>query len=427
MTCGSVGRVLLAWVGPACDPRPAAFPAGQMTRADDPAARPPRLPVLGWATFTGPRRSNLPCILDRPDIELTGSGRAAIAIALRDLAVRPGDEVLVPTYHCPTMIAPVVATGARPLFYPIDATGAPRLDAVANMLRSSARAIIVVHYFGLPQRMTAIRRFCDEQRIALIEDCAHALFGQSDNRPVGSIGDYAIASLTKFLPTTDGGCLIGRRRSVSPSVRPKPAVDELRSVANALEIGARNRRLSGLNGLLTAGFDLAQTLRPKARRNGDRAAAREDAMTSGGNPVAEFAPDSKVWHRASMWARFVARHAHRERIVALRRRNYDNLAAQLADLPGARVLWPKLPQFAAPYVFPLWVDEPAKRYQAVRRAGIPVFRWDDVWPGVPTLAGDHGTEWAAHIFQLGCHQDLGLDDLRAMADTLREIFSSVDQ
>ena len=150
-------------------------------------------------------------------------------------------------------------------------------------------------------------------------------------------------------------------------------------------------------------------------------------MTSATSPVAEFAPDSKVWHRASMWARFIARHARRERIVALRRRNYQYLAAQLADVPGTRVLWPELPQFAAPYVFPLWADQPAKSYQAVRRAGIPVFRWDDVWPGVPTLPGDLGAQWADHVFQLGCHQDLGLDDLGAMADTLREIFSSVDQ
>jgi dTDP-4-amino-4,6-dideoxygalactose transaminase len=90
------------------------------------------------------------------------------------------------------------------------------------MSLSGVRAIVVVHYFGLPQPMTAIRRFCDERTITLIEDCAHALFGKADDQPVGSIGDYAIASLTKFLPTSDGGCLVGKRRSASSSVRRKP-------------------------------------------------------------------------------------------------------------------------------------------------------------------------------------------------------------
>src|SRR6188472_4335877 len=83
----------------------------------------PRLPLFGWASFTGPKRSGTPCIVDRSDIVFTRSGQAAIGLALRDLAVGPGDRVLVPTYHCPTMIAPVAALGAQPLFFPLDAAG----------------------------------------------------------------------------------------------------------------------------------------------------------------------------------------------------------------------------------------------------------------------------------------------------------------
>jgi hypothetical protein len=84
-----------------------------------------------------------------------------------------------------------------------------------------------------------------------------------------------------------------------------------------------------------------------------------------------------------------------------------------------------LPESAVPYVFPLWVDSPAQSYQRVRSSGIPVFRWDDTWDDVPVIPGDSGAEWAVHVFQLGCHQDLDLDDLDFMADTLRQIFSSV--
>jgi hypothetical protein len=87
---------------------------------------------------------------------------------------------------------------------------------------------------------------------------------------------------------------------------------------------------------------------------------------------------------------------------------------------------PDLPERAAPYVFPLWVDAPAKVYQRVRRAGIPVFRWDDVWPDIPMMPRDTGSEWAVHVFQLGCHQDLELSDLAAMADALREILSTAE-
>ncbi len=389
--------------------------------ADLPTLEVPRLPVLGWSTFAGPKRSVMPCILDRKDICFTTSGRAAIVLALRALGIGNGDRVLVPTYHCPTMIAPIVAVGAAPVFFPIDATGAPRIDALAAHEMQDVRAMIVAHYFGLPQPMATIRQFCDDQRIALIEDCAHALFGTSDGRPVGQWGDYAIASLTKFLPVVNGGCLVSTRGLADiPALERQPLAAEMKSLANAVELGARHKRMAGLNAPLSGVFATIAKLR------GRSVAAHSDAPDSATNDVvgkwlADFAPGSHFDRAASSWTRWIAHHAHRERIVAGRRRNYTHLTQLVAGLDGARALRPVLPDNAAPYVFPLWVDRPEVVYQDVRAAGIPVFRWDELWPTRPTFAGDCGNERATHVFQLGCHQDLGLDDLARMAEALAAI------
>ena len=118
----------------------------------------------------------------------------------------------------------------------------------------------------------------------------------------------------------------------------------------------------------------------------------------------------------------MVRRVHRERIVANRRRNYQILATLVADLSGARALMPNLPDACAPYVFPLWVDEPEGTYQRVRAAGIPVFRWDELWPSTPTLVGDSGFRWSMHVFQIGCHQDLRPTDIARMAEALHAIF-----
>jgi hypothetical protein len=83
---------------------------------------------------------------------------------------------------------------------------------------------------------------------------------------------------------------------------------------------------------------------------------------------------------------------------------------------------PNLPDACAPYVFPLWVDEPEGTYQRVRAAGIPVFRWDELWPSTPTLVGDSGFRWSMHVFQIGCHQDLRPTDIARMAEALHAIF-----
>ena len=382
----------------------------------------PRLPLFGWASFTGPKRSATPCIVDRSDIVFTRSGQAAIGLALRDLAVGAGDRVLVPTYHCPTMIAPIATLGAQPLFFPIDPCGAPRIDVIAHMDLSGVRAMIAAHYFGLPQPMAHIRRFCDARGIALVEDCAHAIFGETDGRPVGSWGHYAIASLPKFFPTTEGGCLVAEafRSPIKDLPRRAPA-DELRVIANSIEIGARHRALHGVKRLVAGGFALVERIRGGSPQGAAHAAPGSPPQRSS---ASASATSSTLWCRASAWSRFIAGAAHRERIFANRRRNHQHLCALLADVPGTRIPWPKLPERAAPYVFPLWVDEPAKSYQRARRAGVPLFRWDDAWPGVPIIEGDCGPRWGNHIFQLGCHQDLGVDDLEVMTDTLRRIFSS---
>ena len=379
----------------------------------------PRLPVLGWAAFSGARHAPLPSVLELPGVMLTSSGRAAIALALRSPGLRDGDRVLVPTYHCPTMVAPIVAAGAKPAFYPIDATGAPWLEAMETTTHG-VRAMIAAHYFGLPQRMSKVRQFCDARGIVLIEDCAHAMFGEVEGRPAGSFGDFAIASLTKFFPTIDGGCLVAKDlHRASTALHPRNLRDELKTAANTFEMGVEHGRLPGLNTLLRIAFGIAGRL-PKAA-NAEGAIASHDQLNAR-DWLEDFTDDAIAWREPSKWTRWTVRHVHRERIVTNRRRNYLALAAHVEKLPGTHALMPHLPDACAPYVFPLWVDEPERTYQRVRATGIPVFRWDELWPSTPTLVGDSGFQWALHVFQIGCHQDLRPADIVRMAEALHAIF-----
>ena len=380
----------------------------------------PKLPALGWATFLGAKHSSVPCVLDARPLKYTTSGRAAIALALRELGIGAGDSVLVPTYHCPTMVAPVVATGATPVFFPVDGTGGPHLDSLVRCDRTKLRAMIAAHYFGVPQPMAKLRSFCDERGISLIEDCAHALFGVSDDRPVGQWGDFAVASLTKFLPVMDGGCLISKRPLASPSLAIS-MTDQIKSFANAAEIGARHGRLPGLNGIVSAATRAARSMRISPVKFPP---SRDGIPSTDTNKwLSDFSPPSSVNRSASWWTQWTVRHAHRARIVDLRRRNYLALASLVHDIEGVRPLIPLLPENAVPYVFPLFVDAPETIYQHARASGMPLFRWDELWPTCPTIPGDHGLTWASHVFQIGCHQDLRPIDLQHIAEVIRTLVS----
>src|SRR6185312_11616893 len=83
-----------------------------------------------------------------------GSGTDAITIALRAVGVQPGDEVVVPANAGVPPVAATVAAGAVPVFCDVD-PHAHALDpaALANVLSSRARALLVVHLYGQPAQI----------------------------------------------------------------------------------------------------------------------------------------------------------------------------------------------------------------------------------------------------------------------------------
>ncbi len=383
----------------------------------------PKLPVFGWQTFAGDGPAPLPSLLDLPGLVFTTSGRAAIGLALKTLGVGPGDPVLLPTYHCTTMVAPAVAAGARPVYYPITGSGGADLAALEGLDTTGVRAMLAVHFFGFPQPLKDVRSFCDRRGIAIIEDCAHALFGETDGRTVGSWGDLAIGSFTKFFPVPEGGCLVSARRPLNGvGLKPRKALAEVRSLANMVEMGVDHDRLWGLNTVLSLAFGLRKGLLPRRREapNGI-----DPPCTSESELLAQF--DRRLAdHRPTRVCRWLVGRASRGRIVIRRRENYAHLAERLKNISGARPLLPELPPAAVPYVFPLWVENPDRRYAALKAERFPVFRWDWLWPGTPALPGDHGLLWSKHVFQLPCHQDLSREDVDVLVDRLRRIFERAE-
>ena len=87
----------------------------------------PMLPVLSWAELPGMlwRRDRLQ--YDSKSLRFVNSGRAALALALTDSNVSSGDDVLLPAYHCPSMVYPVHWLKARPVFYRIEADTRPSI------------------------------------------------------------------------------------------------------------------------------------------------------------------------------------------------------------------------------------------------------------------------------------------------------------
>ena len=133
------------------------------------------------------------------------SGTATLHSAYFAVGVKPGTEVIVPSYAFFAAVAPVLQCGGTPVFCDIDErtlTADP--DDVERRITPRTRAICVVHMWGNPARMDRFAEIARRHNVALIEDCSHAHGATYLGRPVGSWGDIGCFSLQGEKAVTGG-------------------------------------------------------------------------------------------------------------------------------------------------------------------------------------------------------------------------------
>ena len=139
-----------------------------------------------------------------------GSGTDALHLAYLLAGIKPGDEVLTPVFTCTATNIPLLYIGAKPVFIDIarDTMNISVKD-LERKITKNTKAIVVVHFGGLPCDMTEINEIASELGIPVIEDAAHALGATYKNNMIGSISDFTIFSFQaiKHITTGDGGLL----------------------------------------------------------------------------------------------------------------------------------------------------------------------------------------------------------------------------
>ncbi len=230
------------------------------------------------------------------------NGTDALVIALRALGVVPGDEVICPSYTFYATAEAIAAIGATPVFADVcadDLTLDPA--AVETAITPRTSAVVVVHLFGHPARMAALRALCDRHGLALLEDAAQA-FGADG---VGLVGDAATFSFypSKNLSTFgDGGLITTPRADVAERCRVL-RFHGSRDKQTFIEIGY-NSRLDEIHAAILRIF-----LGAIAGWNGRRVEAAERYRSLGLGDHVELPAPSGVYHL------YVVRTTSREAIV----------------------------------------------------------------------------------------------------------------
>jgi len=174
-----------------------------------------------WIAPLGPNVDNF----EKEICEYTGakhavalsSGTAAIHLALKAAGVGEGDIVFCQSLTFAASANPIVYQNATPVFIGSDQETwnmSPQYLEEAFKKYPNAKAVIVVHLYGLAADMDRIKAICDKYDAVLIEDAAESLGTTYKGKHTGTIGDYGIYSFNgnKIITTSGGGMLVSSNK-----------------------------------------------------------------------------------------------------------------------------------------------------------------------------------------------------------------------
>jgi dTDP-4-amino-4,6-dideoxygalactose transaminase len=141
---------------------------------------------------------------------LTTSCTHALEMSALLLDIKPGDEVIVPSFTFVTSANAFVLRGAKPVFVDIRADTL-NLDErqLEGRLTERTKVIVPVHYAGVGCEMDSIMSLARARGVAVVEDNAQGLFGKYKGRWLGTFGDLSTVSFheTKNIVCGEGGAL----------------------------------------------------------------------------------------------------------------------------------------------------------------------------------------------------------------------------
>lgn len=140
-----------------------------------------------------------------------GSGTDALHLAYILAGLQPGDEVITPVFTCTATSIPFLYMGVTIRFADVDPdTLNINVAHVRELVNERTRAIVCVHYGGLPCDMDELMAIGREYNIPIVEDAAHALGSTYKGKTIGSISPLTMFSFQaiKHITTGDGGMLV---------------------------------------------------------------------------------------------------------------------------------------------------------------------------------------------------------------------------
>lgn len=164
-----------------------------------------------WSEFTGAENS-----------VAVSSCTTAIHLSLSALGVKPGDEVIVPSFTWIATANAVEYLNAKPVFCDINLdTFNMDLESIESLITKKTKAVIPVHLFGLPVNMYMLNEISQKYNLIVVEDAACGFGAKLNNIHVGNFGSAGCFSFhpRKAITTGEGGMITSNNNALSVKLR----------------------------------------------------------------------------------------------------------------------------------------------------------------------------------------------------------------
>lgn len=151
----------------------------------------------------------------------TTSCTSALHVALLTMGIKPGDEVIVPSYTFIATANSVLYTGAKPIFVDIDEkTYNIDPNKIEEKITDKTKLIMPVHQVGLPAEINTINQIAKKHNLKVLEDAACALGSEYENKKIGSINTACFSfHPRKSITTGEGGMIVTNDKQIEELAR----------------------------------------------------------------------------------------------------------------------------------------------------------------------------------------------------------------
>ncbi|MBI4549244.1 MAG: dTDP-4-amino-4,6-dideoxygalactose transaminase [Ignavibacteriae bacterium] len=149
---------------------------------------------------------------------LTTSCTHALEMAMMMIGIKPGEEVMIPSFTFVSTANAIIRAGGTPIFCDIDdRTCTIDISDVEQKITKKTRAVIPVHYAGVSPDMDEINRIAKAHHIIVVEDAAQGVNAKYKGRYLGTIGDMGAYSFhdTKNYVSGEGGAFVTDNESIA--------------------------------------------------------------------------------------------------------------------------------------------------------------------------------------------------------------------